>query len=83
MTTAQTRLRRWVEAGLEDNGHPDLEAVVRERRLVATPWPMLAAQVSEMSEETVSHQTLIDWFPDLNKPAYELAAELETTPPAA
>ncbi len=74
MTTA-SRLRRWVDVGLSEAGHPPLSEVVRSARLHGTPWKMLADQVSEMSGEAVNHQTLVNWFPDLNKPAYELAAE--------
>ncbi len=69
------RLRRWIESGLAEAGHPPLDETVRSLRLIATPWKMLAEQVSEMSGETVSHQTLVGWFPELNRPAYELAAE--------
>lgn len=81
--TDTTRLRKWVETGLAESDHPPLEQVVRDARLVSTPWKMLADQITEMSGETVNHQTLVNWFPELNKPGYQLAAELETAPPAA
>lgn len=67
-------LRQEIEAGLTANGHHPLESLVRTARFIGTPWRLLATQISDKSGVTVSYQTLINWFPDLNKPAYQLAS---------
>jgi hypothetical protein len=59
------RLAKWVELGLVNNGHPTLDDVVATARTAGTAWAPLAAQISAMSGESVSHEWLRNRYPQL------------------
>lgn len=64
MQATRSRLRTWVERGLKAAGHPPLADIVATARDQDPPtgWALLAADVSAKCGETVSLETLRQWF---------------------
>jgi hypothetical protein len=52
------RLTKWVEIGLNTNGHPPLADVVKDCRDKGIAWIPLAARIAAMSGESVSAEWL-------------------------
>jgi hypothetical protein len=63
-TTTTPRLRQWVERGLKENGHPSLATIVTRARRARPPiaWASIAADITTRSGESVSYETLRQWF---------------------
>lgn len=70
-----TTKRDRIEIGLSAAEFLPLDELVRDARLIGIPWRMLAESIYDKSGESVSYQWLINEYPDLNKPVYELVEE--------
>lgn len=68
LTMQATRLRRILEKNLKDNGHPQLDTIVKRARKDGVGWAPLAADVSTRSGEPVSYETLRQWYAHLEEP---------------
>lgn len=73
---SKPRLHTWIDRGLAAGGHPTLDRIVKAGRRQTPPvgWAILAADISNKSGETVSYETLRQWFGHLD-PKPEAVAE--------
>lgn len=69
-------LQEAIEDGLgAEAGDDALRQIVRTQRLEAVSWERVSLEVFLKSGVKVTGQTLINWFPEYNKPADEIAAD--------
>lgn len=57
-----TRLQRWLGDRLVEQGHAPLPELVAELRAQGLSWRQCAAQITAMSNETVTDVSLWTWF---------------------
>lgn len=49
-----------------------LHATVKNWRREGRSWRWISAEIGDVTGETVSHHTLVLWFPELRRPVHEL-----------
>lgn len=63
-TEADSPLRTLIDLKLRGTDHGSLLDLVAARRGVGRSWRRISTEITELTDETVSHQTLADWYPD-------------------
>lgn len=62
MSAPTTRLRHWVDRSLASRGQPSLDEIVDRCRARGDSWLAVATEVTALSGESISIQTLINWY---------------------
>lgn len=63
-TEASSPLRTLIDLKLEGSDHGSLLGLVAARRGVGRSWRRISAEIHDLTSESVSHQTLADWYPE-------------------